>query len=134
MSEMMRRQPVRAQRWMWAAIAVAMTIPCLSSQEVKNAPIDVSAAGDFFIISSVDLNKRQILLKLPTEVTQLIRVDNRTQYLDAHGKAIRLTDLRAGDTVYIVSNRTGDQTNAIAIRKGPMTVEVLRERYLHSKN
>ena len=130
----MRSQSVSAQRWIWAAIVVAMTIPCLSSQEVKNAPVDANAMGDFFIISSVDLTKRQILLKLPTEVTQLIRVDARTQYLDAHGKAIKLTDLRAGDTVYIVSNRTGDQTIAITIRKGPMTVEVLRERYLHSKN
>src|SRR5579864_4031203 len=113
MSEMMKRELARAQRWMWAAIVVAITIPCLSSQEVKNAPIDGNTAGDFFIISSVDLTKRQILLKLPTEVTQLIRVDNRTQYLDAHGKAIKLTDLRAGDTVYIVPNRTGDQTLAV---------------------
>ena len=134
MNEMMKRELARAQRWTWAAIVVAMTIPCLSSQDVKSAPIDGNTAGDFFIISSVDLNKRQILLKLPTEVTQLIRVDNRTQYLDVRGKPIRLTDLRAGDTVYIVSNRTGDQTIAVTIRKGPMTVEVLRQRYLHSKN
>lgn len=133
MSETMRRQSVQAQRRMWVAIVVAMTIPCLLSQEVKSTP-DVSAAGDFYIISSVDLSKRQILLKLPTEVTQLIRVDARTQYLDVHGKAIKLTDLLAGDTVYIVSMRNGDQPVAITIRKGPMTVEILRERYLHGKN
>jgi len=133
MSEMRRRLIGAAQRWALAMIVVAMTVPPLSPQDLKNTSLDVDTSGDFFIISSVDLSKRQILLKLPTEVTQLMQVDDRTRYLDAHGKAIKLADLRAGDTVYIASNRSGDQPIAITIHKGPMTVEVLHARYLGGK-
>src|SRR5260370_957552 len=106
MSEMMRRLVMLTQRWAWAATVVAMAVPPLLPQDVKSPSRDVSTSGEFFIISSVDLDKRQILLKLPTEVTQLMRVDDRTRYLDARGKAIKLPDLRAGDTVYITSNRS----------------------------
>lgn len=90
-------------------------------------------AGDFFIISSVDLSKKQILLKLPTEVTELMRVDAGTRYFEQHGKAIQLTDLRAGDTVYITTKGSGNRPVAVAVRKGPMTLEVLGQRYLKSK-
>jgi hypothetical protein len=89
-------------------------------------------AGDFFIISSVDPIKQQVLVKLPTEVTQVMRVDAHTKYLDRGGRAIALTDLRAGDTVYIVVHPKTKA--ALEIRKGPMTVAELQRRYLHSKN
>jgi hypothetical protein len=89
--------------------------------------------GDFFIVSSVDLGKKQILLKRPTEVTELMRVDGETRYFDEHGKAIKLTDLRAGDTVYLTSKRSGEQSIAVTIRVGPMTLDVLQERYLKSR-
>src|SRR5215472_973349 len=70
-------------------------------------------AGDFFIVSSIDLGKKQILLKRPTEVTELMRVDRETRYFDEHGKAIRLTDLRAGDTVYIASKASSATALAV---------------------
>jgi hypothetical protein len=91
------------------------------------------AEGDFFIVSSIDLAKKQILLKRPTEVTELVRVDGETRYFDERGKAIRLTDLCAGDTVYIMPKSNGGRWVAATIRKGPMTLDVLRERYLNSK-
>ena len=91
------------------------------------------AQGDFFIVSSIDLAKRQILLKRPTEVTELMRVDGGTHYFEERGKPIRLTDLRAGDTVYIVSKPGSAQPLAVTIHKGPMTPDVLRDRYLKGK-
>jgi hypothetical protein len=103
------------------ALLLAVVI-ALFAQQAKD--------GDFFIVSSVDLGKRQILLKRPTEVTELMRVDGETRYFDEHGKPIRLTDLRAGDTVYLMSKRSGEQPIAVTISKGPMTPDVLLERYL----
>jgi len=87
---------------------------------------------DFFIVSSIDLAKKQILLKRPTEVTELMRVDGETRYFEERGQPIRLSDLRAGDTVFIMSKPAGGQSVALTIHKGPMTLDVLRERYLKS--
>ena|SRR5579862_209963 len=102
----------------------------LFGQAPTDPPRADSARGDFFIVSSVDLSKRQILMKRPTEVTELMSVDNQTRYFDEHGKSIRLGDLRAGDTVFIVSKSNGGQKVAGEIHKGAMTLDVLRERYL----
>jgi hypothetical protein len=90
------------------------------------------AKGDFFIVSSIDLAKKQILLKRPTEVTELMRMDGETRYFEESGKPMRLADLRAGDTVFIMSKTAGGQPVAVTIHKGPMTLDVLRERYLKS--
>jgi hypothetical protein len=108
---------------------LALVIPLLA-QPPKDPQTPDFAKGDFFIVSSIDLGKRQVLLKRPTEVTELMRVDSGTHYFDEHGKPIRLTDLRAGDTVYIVANSSAGQLVALTISKGPMTLGVLRERYL----
>jgi hypothetical protein len=62
-----------------------------------------------------------------------MRVDGETRYFEERGKPIRLTDLRAGDTVYIVSKTGTGQPVAATIHKGPMTPDVLRERYLTGK-
>jgi hypothetical protein len=90
----------------------------------------VFSKGEFFIVSSIDLAKKQILLKRPTEVTELMRVDGETRYFEERGKPIRLTDLRAGDTVFITTKPAGGQSVAVTIHKGPMTLDLLRERYL----
>ena len=74
--------------------------------------------------------KKQILLKRPTEVTELMPVDGETCYFEERGKPIRLTDLRAGDTVFITSKPTGGPSVAVTIHKGLMTLDLLRERYL----
>lgn len=92
--------------------------------------IAADAPEEFFIISSVDLGKQQLLLKLPTEVTELMGIDKNTRFLDEQGKTIRLADLRTGDTVFITSTPGGGHPVAIVVRKGAMTLEVLRQRYL----
>ena len=102
----------------------------LFAQPEKDQAKESSNQGDFFIVSSIDLAKKQILLKRPTEVTELMRVDSSTRYFEERGKPMRLADLRAGDTVYIVSKPNAEQPVAVTIQKGPMTMEVLRERFL----
>ena len=119
------------KRMWFRTLAAALLTMFANAQPVKS--LKVNATGDFYIVSSVDLSKQQILLKLPTEVTELMRVDGGTKYFDDHGSSIKLSDLRSGDTVYIASRRAGEQPVAVTIRRGPMTLEVLRERYLGGK-
>ncbi|MGH9776148.1 MAG: hypothetical protein ACRD50_14510 [Candidatus Acidiferrales bacterium] len=86
----------------------------------------------FYIISSIDVQKNQLLLKLPTEVTRIMSVGPKTTYLDESGKPIKLTDLRAGDTVWVLAGGgSGADQVAIRIRKGAMTVQELHKSYLH---
>jgi hypothetical protein len=88
------------------------------------------ARDEFFIISSVNPPKLQVIAKRPTEVTQVIFVDAGTKYLDRAGGAITLNDLHAGDTVFIRERRDANHAVALEIRKGPMTLTELRKRYL----
>lgn len=95
-------------------------------------PRAAGAAGEqFFLISSVDIKKNQVVLKAPTEVTELVRVTEKTVYLDEEGKPLQFQDLRAGDTVYAnLSPGTGGLRVVTHLRKGPMTLEELHRRYL----
>jgi hypothetical protein len=126
----MSRRPILAT----LVLIFALALPVAAQQPAKKSAPGTATAGDFFIISSVDLTKKQLLLKRPTEVTEVIRVDDNTHYLDEHGKAIQLADLRAGDTIYIQSMRRAEGALALSIRLGPMTVEELHRRYLDRKN
>ena len=121
-------------RLVWLSTLSALAALPVLGQSSKISASSASHEADFFIISSVDLGKKQILLKLPTEVTNVIQVDDSTRYLDKDLKTIKLTDLRAGDTVYITSRQSGEVSVAVTIRKGPMTVEQLRRRYVPSIN
>jgi hypothetical protein len=55
---------------------------------------DKTAGDEFFIISSVDMKSQQLVLKRPTEVTELMTVDAKTQILNEEGKPITLKNLR----------------------------------------
>ena len=90
-----------------------------------------SYAGEaFFIVGSVDPSKAQVLLKRPTEVTLLVNVDAKTQFFNDAGKPLKITDFRAGDTVWATSAESGGTVNAVRIRKGQMTVADLHRYYL----
>src|SRR5262252_4951509 len=100
---------------------------------VLGAPLRLcgqSNGDEFFIISSVNPPRMQVIAKRPTEVTQVIFVDGDTKYLDRTGRAITLSDLHAGDTVFIREKRGSDHPLAQEIRIGPMTLSELRKRYL----
>ncbi len=64
-------------------------------------------------------------------MTLTMRVTEKTRCRGEEGRPIRFTDLRAGDTIFVVSERdSSGQPVASSIRKGPMTVEELRRRSL----
>jgi hypothetical protein len=90
-----------------------------------------SAGEQFFIVASVDLQKSQLLLKHPTEVTLLAHVDDKTKYLDSTGKPIQLSSLRAGDTVWVTLSNAPSGATAVRVRKGEMTSAELHRYYLN---
>jgi len=97
-----------------------MALPPFGGSETSSRP---ASSEDFFIIASVNAKRNELVLKLPTEVTQLMRVTDKTIYQAKDGKPLKFADFRAGDTVYISYERGGDAVAvAKSIRKGPMTV------------
>jgi hypothetical protein len=94
-------------------------------------PVKKTPAGEqFFIVASLDLQQKQLLLKYPTEVTLLVKTTDQTKFLDDSGTAIKLADLRAGDTVWLTSTGSGSDTTATKVRKGEMSVADLHRYYL----
>ena len=105
--------------------------PQAASSAYATIPAKKTAAGEqFFIVASLDLQKSQLLLKYPTEVTALIKITPQTKIADESGNSIKLADLRAGDTLWVTSTGSGDDTAAVQIRKGQMTVPDLHRYYL----
>jgi hypothetical protein len=105
--------------------APASTSPAAATKTAKGRV----SGEQFYIISSVDPAKQELLLKQPTEVTLLMKVGDSTQYADEMGKPLKLSDLRAGDTVWVTSSGVGEPI-AVHIRKGQMTVADLHAHYL----
>jgi hypothetical protein len=100
----------------------------------RAAERQASQTDSFFIVSSVDAQKRQIVLKLPTEVTEVVEVTPATTYRDEAGKNLKFEDLRAGDTVYATLRRsTQGALVVVKIRRGPMTLEEMHARYLREE-
>ena len=69
--------------------------------------------GDFYIITSVNHRKHELFVKTPSEVTELMKVDDQTAFLDEQAKKISFADLRAGDTVYLVSRQEKEMPLAV---------------------
>lgn len=91
-------------------------------------------SGEFFIISSVNPRKGEMVLKMPTEVTLTMGVDSKTEILDEQGQRLGIGDLVSGDTAYITYKRTSQGTLAEKIQLAPMTVEELHRRYLNGES
>ena len=104
----------------------AMPASAYSTVPVKKTP----AGEQFFIVASLDLQQKQLLLKYPTEVTLLVKVTDQTKFIDDAGQSMKLSDLRAGDTVWLTSSGSGTDTTALKVRKGEMTVADLHRYYL----
>jgi len=101
-------------------------LPVGASVPVKKTP----QGEEFFIVASVDLQKSQMLLKYPTEVTLLMRVDGTTKFVDDSGAPLKLSDFRAGDTVWVSSTDNKGDVTAVRVRKGRMDVADLHRYYL----
>ena len=87
----------------FAAIALVLAAAAWAAAATKPAPVSTE---EFFIVSSVDSGKGLMVVKRPTEVTLTIGLSEKTRCRDEQGKPIRVTDLRAGDTVFIASDRS----------------------------
>ena len=110
----------------FALLAAASLAVRVQAQNKKT-----SGGEEFFIVSSIDSAKSQVLLKRPTEVTLLMKITDKTVILDSNTKPLHLTDLHSGDTVWVTSSTTADSgPTALTIRKGPMTVELLHRYFL----
>jgi hypothetical protein len=120
--------PMAAAAMAPAPVVTAVPATGVAAAPARRAP---AAADEFFVVSSVDAARGRIVLKRPTEVTLVMHVTGRTAYRDEGGRALRLTDLRAGDTAYInyVRDAAGEATASL-VRLGPMTVQELQRRYL----
>jgi len=105
----------------------AHPLPVGGSLAITKTP----AGEQFFIVASVDLQKSQLLLKYPTEVTLLMRVDDSTKFVDDSGKPLKLSDFRAGDTVWVSSMSQKGDVTAVRVRKGRMDVADLHRYYLN---
>lgn len=95
-------------------------------------PVAAQAQPEFFIVSSVNVSKSQILLQRSSEVTVLMQVNKHTRIPNQQGKPTAFSDLRADSMVWIVSaaDKGGGELLAVSIREGPMTVQALHRLYL----
>lgn len=89
-----------------------------------------SGSDEFFVISSVDKAHNNLILLLPTEITSTIGVTDKTKYTDENGKALKLSDFRTGDTIFVSYSTQGSAKVAQSVRKGMMTTAEMRKRYL----
>ena len=113
------------------SLVASCLVAGLAATSVAAAPAP-AAKEDFFIVSSVDAGKSTMVLKRPTEVTLTMRVTEKTRCRNEQGKPIHLSDLRAGDTLFIVSEKDpSGQLVASSLRQGVMTLPELRQRYLN---
>lgn len=119
---------------------LTLVVALLSALLLASAPITAAQAqapggsysGDFFIITSVNKRNHELFLKAPTEVTKLVLVNDKTEFISQEGKRVTFADLHAGDTVYVVTDRSSAGAEAVAARvqEGPMTSAILHSRYL----
>ncbi len=113
------------------SIGLALVAALFTSAGAHAQALKKNSRGEsFYIVASVDRAKSQVLLKLPTEITTMMKVDDKTQFTDATGKAIKLADLRTGDTVWVSSSGPAAEPTATHITIGPMTVALLHQLYL----
>jgi len=109
-------------------LAMLVALPLLAAKSARSGS---SGTEEFFIISSADLAKNRLVLKHPTEVTELMLVNDKTSCFNDQGKSFDCKNLRAGDTVFVISNRdnSGART-ALRIRVGPMTVQEIHRKFV----
>jgi len=126
----MNKRLIRNTLFASLAVAFALAIaPGVTARAAQRGTLQ-ETHDEFFIISSVNMPKHQLVLKLPSEVTLLMTVNGGSVIVDEHGQPLKLGALRSGDTAYITYARSAEGAKAVKIRLGPMTVQELQKRYL----
>ena len=112
------------------AAFLAAALPSAALAQARRASSDIRGE-QFYVISSVDMQKHQIVLMHPTQLTVVATVNDQTAYLGEKGEKVGLKDLHAGQTVWAILRKdNGSQISAIRIREGAMTVAQLHKLYL----
>ena len=120
-------------RILFPVLALVVSIPAFA-QGVQNPK---NAKGEqFFMISSVNLPKHEIVLMAPTQLTLVVTTSSLSQYVGEKGQKLAEKDLKAGDTVWaIIKAGKAGQFTAVKIREGSMTPADLQKLYLsHPSN
>lgn len=109
---------------------IALAVFCaVGTVQAQKQP--TSGSDEFFVISSIDKAHSALVLLRPTQITATLTVTDKTQFADEKGKALKLTDFRTGDTIFVSYSTKSDGTlTAEHVRKGMMTVAEMRKRYL----
>ena len=102
-----------------------------SAVAVRGQTQATSGKDEFFVISSIDKAHNALILLRPTQITATLAVTPKTQFFDDKGKALKLTDFRTGDTIFVTYSSQADKgLSAEHVRKGMMTMLEMRKRYL----
>ncbi len=114
------------------AVLVAMILSTGSAAlAARKAASARETRNEFFIVSEVRLKRHQLVLELPTQITKVMFLNDKTVFENKQGRRLPLTDMRAGDTVYVTYAQESGNAVALTIRQGPMTVAILRQRYFN---
>jgi type IV secretory pathway protease TraF len=111
-----------------ASLAAALSTPAKAQSPVSSTN---SRGEQFYVISSVDVQKHQIVLMRPTQLTVVASTSDQTTYLGEQGQKLALKDLRAGQTVWATLRKEKNgQQSVLKIREGAMTVAELHRLFL----
>lgn len=107
-------------------VALAVSAPAWAQAHPKNAQ-----GEEFFIVSSVDLQKHQVVLMRPTQLTVVATIGPQTSYIGEKGQKLDVKTMKAGDTVWAITKTERDGTvTAVRLRQGAMTAADLHKLYL----
>lgn len=107
-------------------LAFAISLPAWAQAHPKNAQ-----GEEFFIVSSVDLQKHQVVLMRPTQLTVVATIGPQTLYLGEKGQKLNVKAMKAGDTVWGITKPGPDgSVTAVRLRQGAMTPAELHKLYL----
>src|SRR5579864_1093952 len=91
-------------------LAFAVSMPARAQAHPKNAQ-----GEEFFIVSSVDLQKHQVVLMRPTQLTVVATIGPQTTYLGEKGQKLDVKAMKAGDTVWAIT-KPGRDGSVTAVR------------------
>lgn len=107
-------------------LALAVSAPAWARANPRNAQ-----GEEFFIVSSIDLQKRQLVLMRPTQLTLVATYNAQTEFLGEKGEKLAIKDFKAGQTVWAITRPGKDgEVTAIRLREGAMTAAELHKLYL----
>jgi hypothetical protein len=116
----------RVSRFLPVAIAILLALAISKPAHPKNAQ-----GEEFFIVSSVDLQKHQVVLMRPTQLTVVATIGPQTTYVGEKGQKLDVKAMKAGDTVWGITKAGPDgSVVAVRLRQGAMTPAELHKLYL----